>query len=112
MRSVFLRNSLTQGKHSAYLLASLRLPSGQSVHRGDSVKVWGSNQFVSKLHSEWNAEVNNGEQINNAPSICFWLTSPEHSPISDKSNKLESCENEENHETLGEVSSTKNVCKR
>ncbi|KAH9592468.1 hypothetical protein MS3_00004378 [Schistosoma haematobium] len=112
MRSIFLRNSLTQGKHSAYLLASLRLPSGQSVHRGDSVKVWGSNQFVSKLHSEWNAEVNNGEQINNAPSICFWLTSPEHSPISDKSNQLESCENEENHGTLGEVSSTKNVCKR
>ncbi|VDO54775.1 unnamed protein product [Schistosoma margrebowiei] len=112
MRSIFLRNSLTQGKHSAYLLASLRLPSGQSVHRGDSVKVWGSNQFVSKLNSEWNAEVNDGEQINNAPSICFWLTSPEHSPISDKSNQLESCENEENHETLGEVSSTKNVCKR
>ncbi|CAH8682175.1 unnamed protein product [Schistosoma rodhaini] len=112
MRSIFLRNSLTQGKHSAYLLASLRLPSGQSVHRGESVKVWGNNQFVSKLHSEWNAEVSNGEQINNAPSICFWLTSPEHSPISDKSNKLESCENEENFETLGEVSSTKNVCKR
>ncbi|CAI2735226.1 unnamed protein product [Schistosoma spindalis] len=112
MRSIFLRNSLTQGKHSAYLLASLRLPSGQSVHRGDSVKVWGNNQFVSKLHSEWNAEVSNGEKINNAPSICFWLTSPEHSPISDKSNQLESCENEESHETLGEVSSTKNVCRR
>ncbi|TNN16900.1 C type lectin isoform 1 [Schistosoma japonicum] len=111
LKSVFLRNALTHGKHSAYLLASLRLPSGQWVHRGDSVKVWGSNQFESKLHNEWNAEVSNGEQLN-APSICFWLTSPEHSPISDKRNRIKSSDIEENYENLGKFSSTKNVCKR
>ncbi|CAH8567057.1 unnamed protein product [Schistosoma turkestanicum] len=112
LKSIFLRNSLTHGKHSAYLLASLRLPSGQLVHRGDSVKVWGSNQFLSKLHNEWNVEVSNGEQIKNAPSICFWLTSPEHSPASENRNDLESSDNEENHEVFGKISSTKSICKR
>nr|CAH8874466.1 unnamed protein product [Trichobilharzia regenti] len=109
---IFLRSPLSDGKHSACLLASLRLPSGKWIHKGDNVKVWSSSPIASKLNNEWHAQTSKGEQLLNAPSICFWLTSPEHSPTINKRSQLMSSVTKKNAEDFDAFLSTKAVSKR
>ncbi|KAF8568793.1 hypothetical protein P879_07408 [Paragonimus westermani] len=74
------RKLLPSGRHSAQVLASMRLPDGSWIHRGDAVKVWSDSPIASQLHHEWQAETEDGLRSATLPSLCLWLTSPESSP--------------------------------
>ncbi|KAF5399647.1 hypothetical protein PHET_07157 [Paragonimus heterotremus] len=74
------RKLLPSGRHSAQVLASMRLPDGSWIHRGDPVKVWSDGLIASQLHHEWQAETEDGLRSATLPSLCLWLTSPESSP--------------------------------
>ncbi|CAH8591155.1 unnamed protein product [Dicrocoelium dendriticum] len=76
------RHPLPNGRHSAEVLASMRLPDGTWLHRGDPVKAWVSNAMASELHREWQAETIDGNQTATLPSLCLWLTSPCSTPES------------------------------
>uniref|UniRef100_A0A183ANE4 SH3_10 domain-containing protein n=1 Tax=Echinostoma caproni TaxID=27848 RepID=A0A183ANE4_9TREM len=76
------RTPLPEGRHSANLLASIRLSSDSWLHRGDPVRVWKTSTIASDLLHEWAAETPDGTQATTLPAACLWLTSPESSPPS------------------------------
>ncbi|CAL8102985.1 unnamed protein product [Calicophoron daubneyi] len=76
-----LRKQLPEGQHSAQVLASMRLPNGGWVHRGESVKVW-ANSKLAELHHEWRVQTLDEKITTTLPSLCLWLASPEGSPLS------------------------------
>ncbi|THD23122.1 hypothetical protein D915_006157 [Fasciola hepatica] len=76
------RKHLPAGRHSANLLASIRVAPDAWLHRGDAVRVWANSQVAADLLREWTTETTDGRHTTTIPAGCLWLTSPEASPAS------------------------------
>ncbi|KAA0201186.1 hypothetical protein FBUS_06760 [Fasciolopsis buskii] len=76
------RKHLSKGRHSASMLASIRVAPDAWLHRGDPVRVWENSRLASELLHEWSAETPDGTHATTLPAGCLWLTSPESSPAS------------------------------